>query len=443
MMYENKKTVYAVSAPVVFPEGFSVCSAGKGNALEIERNGEGAPVLRGSSIAGVLRSAVAADPLFAALCENYFGKALTGGDERQESAIVFHDMAFEDRTNVSMHNLICRHTGSVSQENKGLFSIERTAPGVTGELFFTLAPLPGAEDPGQDEEFLDFLISLLKNGILTGGNSNRGGGRCLLQGEFYRRRKFDLTDIEDAAAYLDLLYDGKKELLPQIALPSCSGSSTFAVKLELGIPRGQDILLAEGMDMFPAMVCKSDGKNYWKIPGSSFRGVFRSWFSRLAARDGKKLVDSVERYRREGVVKSDKIYAGGTGDVISSLFGSLEKRGRIHIADACSVKPAAPAADTRYRPHVAIDRFTGGTNEGKLFFNFVLTGDVKFTTVITIADPGADEIGYLQKTLQALHCGVLRLGSSKGAGRLEILSYEVTANPCGAEFALKLKGAEK
>ena len=127
MMYENKKTVYAVSAPVVFPEGFSVCSAGKGNALEIERNGEGAPVLRGSSIAGVLRSAVAADPLFAALCENYFGKALTGGDERQESAIVFHDMAFEDRTNVSMHNLICRHTGSVSQENKGLFSIERNS----------------------------------------------------------------------------------------------------------------------------------------------------------------------------------------------------------------------------------------------------------------------------------------------------------------------------
>ena len=96
---------------------------------------------------------------------------------------------------------------------------------------------------------------MLKNGILTGGNSNRGGGRCLLQGEFYRRRKFDLTDIEDAAAYLDLLYDGKKELLPQIAVPSCSGSSTFAVKLELGIPRGQDILLAEGMDMFPAMVC--------------------------------------------------------------------------------------------------------------------------------------------------------------------------------------------
>ena len=443
MMYENKKTVYAVSAPVVFPEGFSVCSTGKGNALEIERNGEGAPVLRGSSIAGVLRSAVAADPLFAEYCETYFGKALFSGDERQESAVAFHDMAFDDRTNVSMHNLICRHTGSVSQENKGLFSLERTAPGVGGELFFTLTPLPGEEAPERDEAFIDFLISLLKNGILLGGNSNRGGGRCALEGKFYRRRKFDLTNVNDAAEYLDLLYEDKKELLPQIEVPACIARNVFAVKLELGIPRGQDILSAEGADMFPAMIRKSDGKNYWKLPGSSFRGVFRSWFSRLAARDGKKLVDSVERYREGGVVKSDQLYADGAADIISSLFGSLDKRGRIHIADAYSTQPADSAADTQYRPHVAIDRFSGGTNDGKLFSNYVLAGNVKFTTVITIAAPNADEIGYLQKTLQALHCGVLRLGSSKAAGRLEILSYEVTATSDGAEFALNLKGAEK
>ncbi|MBO7329091.1 MAG: hypothetical protein J6W00_10025, partial [Lentisphaeria bacterium] len=169
-----------------------------------------------------------------------------------------------------------------------------------------------------------------------------------------------------------------------------------------------------------------------------------SWFSRLAARDGKKLVDSVERYRNEGAVKTDQLYANGEDDVISSLFGSHEKRGRIHIADAYSTQPVDdPAADTQYRPHVAIDRFSGGTNDGKLFSNYVLAGNVKFTTVITIAAPNADEIGYLQKTLQALHCGVLRLGSSKAAGRLEILSYEVTATSDGAEFALNLKGAEK
>ena len=109
---KNKKTVYAVIAPVVFPEGFSVCSGGKSNALEIERNGEGVPVLRGTSIAGVLRSAVDAE-----FRELYFGKALENGSDRQESALVFHDLAFADLSSVSMHNQICRHTGAVSEEN--------------------------------------------------------------------------------------------------------------------------------------------------------------------------------------------------------------------------------------------------------------------------------------------------------------------------------------
>ena len=436
MICKNKKTVYAVIAPVVFPEGFSVCSSGKSNVLEIERNGEGVPVLRGTSIAGVLRSAVDAE-----FKELYFGKALENDTERQESALVFHDLSFEDLSSVSMHNQICRHTGSVSEENKGLFSIERTAPGIKGDLFFTLAPQPENEDPERDEQLLDNLISLLNGGLLVGGNSNRGGGRCCLQENFVYRRKFDLTKCEDAAAYLDLLYADEKKLTQKVEVAPFARKNSFCVKLELGIPGGQDILSAEGADMFPARISKADGKKYWKIPGASFRGVFRNWFSRLAARDGKKLVDDVATYQEMGSRKSEVLYKGD--DMILSLFGSLEKRGRLHIADAYSKAPADLNSQVHYRAHVVIDRFTGGTNDGKLFSNYVLTGNVRFTTVITVADASAEEIGYLQKTLQALHIGVLRLGSSKAAGRLEILSYEVVANPADVDFALNLKGAER
>ena len=441
MMCENQKTVYAVIAPICFPEGFSVGHGGKSNSLEIERNGEGAPVLRGSSIAGILRATVAANARFSNNVENYFGKALENNTERQESALVFHDLELKNLSSITMHNLICRHTGSISENDKGLFSIERTAPGVSGELFFTLSPIPEMENPEEDEELLNYIISLLNGELLIGGNSNRGGGRCCLKDKFVYFRKFNLQNIADAADYLDLLYADKRTIVQKLMAKPICDDNIFSIELTLGIPNGQDFLSAEGSDTYPVMIRKADGKDYWKIPGSSLRGIFKGWFSRLAARDGKILVDSAKAYRTEGNQKTVEMQATEDDDFILSLFGSLNKRGRIHICDAYSAEPVNHQS-AQFRSHVVIDRFTGGTNDGKLFSNSVLVGNVQFSTVITIKDANVDEINYLQKTLQALHIGILRVGSSKATGRLEILSYKINTNKKDINFTLNLKGVE-
>lgn len=440
MICENRKTVYVVSAPLCFPEGFTIGSSGEGNDLEIERDGAGNPVLRGSSVAGLLRSATAASP-FAPFTDRWFGKALDTGGERQESCLSFSDTAFADLSASSTHNLMCRHTGSVSEVDKGLFTVERCAPGVEGTLFFTLTPRPGEEDPEQEAAFLDFLLSLLDGGLLVGGSSNRGGGRCCLKDGKVYLKKFDLSQTGDAAEFLDLVYD-RKDLAPQYEVKPFLKNDLFAVKVTLTIPAGQDILPAEGVEMFPAAVEKADGQTFWKIPGSTLRGVFKNWFSRLAAREGKKLVDSAQAYREQGPRKAVDMEDDGE-DVILSLFGSLKRKGRLHISDAFSTRPAAPERDAQYRCHVAIDRFTGGTNDGNLFFDSVLSNGVTFETVISIAAARNEEIGYLEQTLRALHLGILRIGSSKAAGRLAVKACQVLSNPSGAGFAPIIEGVEK
>jgi len=77
------------------------------------------------------------------------------------------------------------------------------------------------------------------------------------------------------------------------------------------------------------------------------------------------------------------------------------------------------------RAHVAIDRFSGGANEGAFFSNHVLVAsDLTFSTDITLEAPKEKEVQWLVKTLRALHLGILSVGSSKSGGHLEIRSIE-------------------
>ena len=439
MLIDYAGTVYAVIAPLIFPEGFSIGSGnGKSNSLEIERNGEGHPVIRGTTIAGLLRAETENDPRFEKYAETYFGAPLDRNEDRRESRLIFSDAVLSEGSAESMHNLMSRHTGSISLENSGLFSMEKVLPGSRTELFFRLKSESAMSET--DEQLIGFLAECLNGGILIGGNSNRGGGRCMLEGNRIQVRKFDLEKAEDAADYLDLMYAEKRSINTFREVQAVSMHNRFAVDVTLRIPAGQDLLCSEGNDMFPVSTLQADGRSYWKIPGSTLRGIFKGWMSRLAARDGEKLSDSAEWYQTRGNRKEVEA-PNLPDDPIQDLFGSLEKKGRIHFTDAYSARPADAKKDTQKRSHVVIDRFTGGTNDGKLFQNSVLTAsDISFKTEISILEAGAKEVHWLEKTLQALHLGLIRVGSSKSAGRLEIGEITVSANPSNYDFDTEMKG---
>ena len=174
------------------------------------------------------------------------------------------------------------------------------------------------------------------------------------------------------------------------------------------------------------------------------RGLFRSWFHRLAAREALQsntevqIADDAALYvdrESTGQYTADNLGIGFQNKQdesptpskefwpVAGLFGSLRQRGRIKITDglsACSSLEEDQCDESQLRMHVAVDRITGGASKGLLFKNRVLTSSAtSFCFHLEIREPQEYEVVWLAKTLRAVDLGILRIGSSKSAGRLE------------------------
>lgn len=438
---------YRIYGKAVFPEGIAP-GEGKGfsNVLLAARNGENKPVLRGTAIAGALRAAFvnlkAND-----FADKWFGRAHDKGDTCSEDSLVYvADMSLDtgsgvERSEVRTHNLINRHTGSVVKG--GLFSLEAYPPNTSGDF---LIYVKGCGNTSDDKDFAFALENVLGDSLYLGGNRNRGIGRMAFKS--LNIAEFDTDTKDGMAKWLNVRYDDRKGLFG-----NCAGTdfalqptiNALAVNLQMQIPRGEDIVVGYGMSINnlqsePQIAVKADGKTYWRIPGATFRGVFRGWMSRLAARDGKVIADSHENWVQTKTLSGDDIghafvpkenwetYQWEHGkkvvdDPIMNLFGTLFRRGRIHFGDAYSVTEAKDS-DTQLRMHVAVDRFSGGANEGALFGNKVLVGGTKFTMQVSIEKPSADEKKWLLQTIKAMNLGVISIGSSKASGLLEVTNMD-------------------
>lgn len=460
-------TLYRLTADVRFPEGAAPGAGGDANMKLLESDGRGNPVLRGSAFAGLLRHAWAdlkgLDPDDGAVAQ-WFGFA-ADDENRQDSRLKVSDACFDGlEPGRRTHNLINRHTGAVAK--KALFSLEAVPPGAKARVNLVL---DDGGDKAGGEIFIKEIAGLLSYGLLAGGSSNRGIGRLVPDGPCSWER-YDMGDREDLARYLDHTYLERKTGEVPEGKPleeDFAAPKRLSVDLVLGIPRGQDLLVGDGQAgdymLAPQSVVFADGTEHWRIPGSSLRGVFRSWMTRLAARDiarakkkekdlTEKVRDNVDRYYDLTDDDPDKYnpHLAGLGfvsdietrkvfqespekldDPILDLFGSMYKKGRIHITDAYSGK-ADSGRDARDRMHVAVDRISGGAHEGALFQTQVLAGaHLSFSGTVIVDAPTKRETQWLAKTLKALHLGILHVGSSKAVGRLEI--REISARGPWAE----------
>lgn len=434
------KSYYRIAGTVKFPEGLAAGEGREFNEIALARNGMGLPVLRGTSIAGAIRTALLENGLKKEDVEHWFGKALEGNSEQGVSSkiricdVVLKSKASEFRT----HNMIDRNCGSVI--DKGLFSIESLSPGTEGFFILYLEP----ETLDSPEKILRALKHVFGGELLLGGNKNRGIGR--MDASSVKCLKVDVETAEGFAAWQNLRYRDRMEDYSSQGEPFPEEDIRYKLNLDLTlkIPQGEDIVVGygttlSGLQGSPQYVYKSDGKKYWRIPGGTFRGVFRSWMTRLAKNEGCEL-----RYQKKDL-KADLVGWGGVesgeerkeiqenpeclNDPILDLFGSLYKCGRIHFSDAYSVE-SVKSEDVQKRTHVAIDAFSGGTNPGMLFTNEVLTaGTFKMKVSVTPSHSGSAEswkreLNWLKKTLYALHLGIISIGSSKGSGLLEIENWD-------------------
>lgn len=441
----NKRTVHRLTFELDFPCGLTPGESVGGNFRTVARDGRGRPVLRGSSLAGVLRSAwhrhVDGDERSV---ERFFG-ACAGDDyapsgqsplQVPDCILATGDAAAEDRTFHQRH----RHLGRVMEG--GLYGTECLPPHTVAGVTLWLDDESG--DPDGTGEFLGWLAATVKSGVHVGGMSSRGTGLGELVGTI-DHRAYDLSDIEQHAAYLDdhrRWRMGEKPTTGSDLAPSELPSDTLRVTLRWRIPRGQDLLVGDGQgidfESEPQRVMVADGNEYWRLPGSTMRGLYRSWCNRLAARDGLNVADSAERHvKREEAgteLKGDMVGwlfekdrpAVHDESPVARLFGSLHKAGRIWFSDAYS-----PVREDclQKRNHVAVDQLTGGAVEHLLFDNAVLVGDVEFTVRLQVQNPSEQEVRWLAQTTRAIDMGLLRVGSSKSAGRLSLCGPPCAEGP--------------
>lgn len=397
---------YRISGVVKFPEGLATGESRGANAIEIARNGEGLPVLRGTSIAGALRSALREVGVPEKSVCFWFGDKLEGKNDFKASQIVVADVildAGKETPETRMHNQVDRKTGSVA--DTALFGVEILPPQTKGQLLIYV--IPRDEQPA--ENILRALEGVFATTLLLGGNRNRGIGR--MDAGDVKCYEFDCSTVEGFAKWQDIRYADRNGLQPDLsgyAPVSFGGESTQFVKnykVMFKIPRGEDISVGYGKNLdgdtcAPQYVYNAGGaKKYWRIPGSTFRGVIRSWMTHLAVKEG----------------------AGE--EPILDLFGTLEKRGRIHFTDAYCLADPNENGEQR-RDHVAIDRFSGGSVQGAKFSSKVLVGNCTFEMNVSVVAPNAKELEWLKKTLLAIHLGVISVGSSKASGLLEIANWD-------------------
>lgn len=444
-------TVYRLLLPLIFPDGVSPGEGREGNHSILAKDGAGRPVLRGTALAGALRHGwMRLLGMDRECADEWFGKALEGEMGGLESPLRVPDCVLdagpEDQPLVRIHIAVDRHRGAVL--NGGLFSLDALPPGTSTTVCLWLHET--ADMTVDSREFLQELLAVISSGLTLGGNAARGMGRVALNGPA-RLKRFELSDLNQHADYLDERHalgmgqipETGEELEPDPA--DIAGDKRLQVDVCLGIPRGEDVLIADGQgidyEMEPQRVRTAEGNDHWRIPGSSLRGVLRGWFTRLAARAGEPVADSLENWReRDGEINGDILAHGYAADEqrrhirellemrgcpIMRLFGSAYSKSRIHVSDAMSIEPIQKKQQEQVRTHVAVDRITGGAQEGALFTNTVLIGKPEFRFVITIQAPSEQEAEWLYSSLRAIDLGIIRIGSSKASGRLKLMGNPI------------------
>ena len=469
---------YAINVLLEFPVGLSAICEKNSNTYEIARNGMGNPVLRGNSLAGVLRKEWRKYKGSEDETIKFFGQADDVNTSEQEASnespvfmpCVILDLGRAPVESITYHRRN-RHTGTVLSGS--LFSIEQCPPKTKASFVLWIESDELCES--DVKEFIYWLDVIFTLGVSFGGNINRGVGIAFkLNDTPLQYFKYDLSNQDSLVKYFvakqrsssgKILNDINEVLL--VDNNDCYGDikkavcdNIFVCELVLKIPQGQDILVGDGnpLDMSeePQRTTDIDGEEYWRLPGSTLRGSFRDWITRIALRDsenpGIKVADSYSYFKtddyslenvswllnKEPADDEDFIDSIPKSFPVDDLFGSLHKAGRLQIYDSLS-KIVECDGETTYelckkdnsqvqkRSHVKIDSITGGNVTHSLFDNAVLISgenSPEWNVIVRIDNPRQCDIKWLKKAINALNIGLLRIGSSKSSGRLIVSNIE-------------------
>lgn len=184
------------------------------------------------------------------------------------------------------------------------------------------------------------------------------------------------------------------------------------------------------------------------IPGSSLKGVFRSYATMLAKRsgldvctglsketcgeikkiDGRKLNEHIDRLMREDSNSALKVFYD-YACLMCKIFGSTRYMCKISFSDAYPIDENGRIIDvkTGVRTGIAIDRRTGAVAPGALYRVEFIEPGARFKFNIRCTNLPNYALGLLSLILKRMHEGLIKIGGFKsrgfGAVRIEGLRF--------------------
>jgi CRISPR-associated RAMP protein (TIGR02581 family) len=167
---------------------------------------------------------------------------------------------------------------------------------------------------------------------------------------------------------------------------------------------------------------RSGGQVY--LPGSSLKGVFRSYAEKIARTVGARCCNPFDNDDKSpACFCGKKLEKQGSGSVvykqscfICCVFGSTAAASRIKFNDAYPPNGQNPQTETR--TGVAIDRVLGSVAHGP--FDFEVVTNAKFTTSIALRNFELWQLGLLALALRDLAEGLIPIGFGKSRGLGEV-----------------------
>ncbi|NVM01159.1 MAG: CRISPR-associated RAMP protein [Candidatus Helarchaeota archaeon] len=172
---------------------------------------------------------------------------------------------------------------------------------------------------------------------------------------------------------------------------------------------------AETVDS-PLIRIKIEDDNIPYIPGSSLKGVFRSFIERIASSSGQSVCDP---FNHRSACQNNK----ENQCIACKIFGSQQIASHVYISDAIPVLDFS----THIKPGIGINRVTGSTQRGAFFTVETITPgtEFKFKMIIENLDlfkSNSEEAKLLKLLLKELQSGSIRIGgkTSSGLGLVEL-----------------------
>lgn len=451
--------------------------------LPVLRNGRRQPLVPGSSLAGALR-AWAAEHLDSSVVAQLFG-----GHENDlgASRLVVMDMAVPVTTNQRTGVGIDRATGTAAPGV--LISYETIPRGITLPLWLELE-LP-ADGTDLRPALGALLEALVAGGIALGAGSRRGLGSVHLEASSLVIIQHVFTDRDSTLAALG---DGTPVTLAELQ-PTQVTATTITIEAAwkaTGMTMSKAPYDGLAIDMLPLVEVEPDGTYRAVLPGSSIKGVLRSFAERLwrtindvevsPARSADDMLDQVvagplidavfgavvrdstnlqpgDRRSRRGAMSLDDCVGQSTisPSVWSSVLSAAEVTDLASALDG-QVLDSGKKASTMLSPsmHVAIDRWTGGAADSLLFSVLQLReaqwAPLSIRLDLAQLSRGLEGEAAVRRQraglalilvlLRSIDEGLIRLGfaSNRGGGRMELTNVTIDPSTTADDACRALAG---